>query len=176
MRRLFVLSFVAVFALATGCGKKGEEKKDEGKKEAKQEAAPKEEEKAAVKLDPGQEFAFEGATEDLVEVKKYLKEGKPEETTYKCVAAKSYAGDLAGIDDEKVEALVAEVDQVCGFEAPYATGKAAGDKIEAILKKDPEAMPSDCVDLAMALEAFTEKNREKAEYKALKELATASCK
>jgi hypothetical protein len=164
MKRLLIVVLSLVFAVA--CGKKDEEKKEDGEKKVEKASA----------LDAGQEFALEGITEDLTLVKKLLEEGKPEDTTYKCAAAKGYAETLAGVKNDKVKAALKDLDAICGFGAPYATARQAGDKIEEALKSDPETKyPSECAPLGTSLDDIAAAHKEKDEVKALVELHAKVC-
>lgn len=176
MKRMLTILFALV--LVVGCGeKKAEEgKKAEEKKEQKAEEKKEEKAEEGSGLAADEEFALDGIKEDLVQVKAFLKEGKPDETTYKCAAAKGYAETLQGVDNPKVKAALAEVNRICGFDAPFATAMAAAATIEAALEKDPETkFPSECAPLSTSLDDIAEAHKGKDEVKALVKLQKKVC-
>jgi hypothetical protein len=95
------------------------------------------------KMDDAEQFFLKSVQEDLAAVKDALAKG--EDPGFKCVAAASYGEKLKGKKNPAAEAVVKELTQVCGFDAPLAKLEGATKKAEEARKAKPDENPlSEC--------------------------------
>jgi hypothetical protein len=119
------------------------------------------------------DFSLEQAREGLAEIKATLERG--ESVDIACAASESYASDLTSEEGKKI---AADLNQICGFDAPVAVARAALAAAEkARADKGEEEVLSECfsAEWNMALSTLKEKFADKPVIAELEGKWTAVC-